>query len=277
MIRIGKGYNLKITSLAIVMILSFTGIVYPTPNLKQILRLPTGQADDTFVRIKAAYIRDVLQQHPELKAYLLDDKNTEIRLVALGEKPAYWSYGAKAQDELRIIKEISEKLDLRFIQYQYGTKTSCFIYDPKSLAKVFFQYKEELLDENNYLPAQEALPSPVSFFKAINLETIITDGVSVEKETQLMHLDKFLIAICQRGKANRSEGEPFPIGIAMGYNLEWVRVILERRKGKHVIYHSISSRRHSIWFFSADKSSGDALLERWIKMAEAGKDIISMI
>ena len=116
MLKFKKGLNIKIILIALSITLLLTGRnAYSFSFYNDTLRLKIGQYDDTFIRIKAGYIGQVLDR--EEIDYLLETRNITLLLVAVGSKPAYWSWNWKGKEdkELQKIRQIAEKLDLRFI------------------------------------------------------------------------------------------------------------------------------------------------------------------
>jgi len=285
MIKFKKVSTFGILCTIIIGVLFFTANTCPPFASGNTLRLPVGQEDDTFIRIQALFIKTSLRAYPKEQAYLLDPKNTTLLLVALGMKPAYWSWLFKmTNEELDLVKNISEILGLRFVFYNRRSRNSaisCFVYNPKALASVFFEHRKELLSPDFYLGRVINKESCLEAFKKIDLEKIINSGRLDDVRGQLVQLDNYLVTINQVTWPHSTERdispEPFPIGLAMGYNSSDVKEYLRARKNRvnpQEYLNLVISNTHDLMIASRDPNIALSMLANWIKARDMAQQII---
>jgi hypothetical protein len=285
MIKFKKVSTLGILCAIIISVLFFIANTYPSFASGKTLRLPVGQEDDTFIRIQALFIKTSLQLYPKEQAYILDPKNTTLLLVALGIKPAYWSWRFKMkEEELDLINNIAKILGLRFVSYNNLSSykgMSCFVYNPKALASVFFEHRKELLSPDFYLGKAVDKESCLEAFKTIELEKIINSGNLDDITAQLVQLDRYLITISQITSPFSTERdtspEPFPIGLAMGYDTLDVKLYFSLRRDlvdpqKHL--YLVISDTHDLIIASRDSNIALSLLANWIRARDTAQQII---
>lgn len=266
----------------IIISLLFTGIVYAFPSMQGTLRLPLGQEDDTLIRIKAACIKKALEPYSRERAYLLDPKNTTLLLAVLDVKPAYWSWSPKKTPrEFRIIQNISEILGLRFISYDpFGNnmaETACFVYNPKTLAAVFLKYKEQLMNPDFYLGRITEPQISIEAFKSIDLEGIVASERFEEMGEQLEKLDNYIVTITRVRSTNDVSSEPYPLGLAMGYDGLDVEEYLKARKdmvSPSQRLNVVVSSTHDVMMALRDRDATEKLLTEWIGARDMAQRII---
>jgi len=285
MIKFKKVSTFGILCAIIISALFFTANACPSFVPEKALRLPVGQEDDTFIRIQALFIKTSLKAYPKEQAYILDPKNTTLLLVALGIKPAYWSWLFKmTAEELDMVKNISKALGLRFVSYNRlsgDTDISCFVYNPKALAGVFLKHRKELLSPDFYLGRAINKGSCLEAFGKIDLEKIINGEASDDVSGQLALLDNYLITINQVAWPFTTERkispEPYPIGLAMGYNSLDVKEYLRARKDMvhpEEYLNMIISNTHDLMIASRDPNIALSIIANWIKSRDAAQRII---
>ncbi|MBU1913130.1 MAG: hypothetical protein KKB22_06345 [Candidatus Omnitrophica bacterium] len=284
--KIKKVLKSKIT-LILIAILFVNGhaLCFPYPN--DALRLTLGQEDDTLIRIKAVCVINALRAYPEERAYILGPKNTTLLLVSLGIKPAYWSWkiGGIREGELNLIQNISKILGLRFISYNFGnnTKKACFVYNPKELARVFLENKEQLMTVGAYLGRTVDPQKSIEIFGTINLETIVNTGNLETKVDELTRLDEYLTTVGQipprHSERKQVYFEPFPVGLAMGYYSRDAMAYLEAKRERIPPTSRLVFLRSGEYDFavgSIDENIARAIFDKWLKARKAVEDIIDV-
>ena len=282
--KIKKVLKSKI-ALILIAILLISGHTLSFPYQNDALRLTLGQEDDTLIRIKAVCVINTLQAYPEEKAYLLDPKNTTLLLVSLGIKPAYWSWkiGGVKDEELNLIQNISRILGLRFISYQFGnnTKKACFVYNPKELAQVFLENKEQLMTVGAYLGRTVDPQKSIEIFGKIGLETIVNTINLETKWDELTRLDEYLTTVGQilprHLERKQVYFEPFPVGLAMGYYSRDAMAYLEAKRERipptsRLVF--LRSSEYDLAVGSIDENIARAIFDKWIKARKVVESII---
>jgi len=274
--KINKVLKTNIISIALSITLLLTGNVYSLTFYNDTLRLQIGQYDDTLIRIKASYLGQVLDK--EEIDYLLETTNITLLLVAVGSKPAYWSWNwrGKKDEELKKIQRIAEKLDLRFVRYTPQNEL-CFVYNPKILATVFLQHKDWLLSREAYIGGNKySVDDFLHTFEQIDLHVLVDYGSSrEEKESVLRYLDEYLkMAGWSTTQRGRNYIEPGIIGLIMGYLFKDVVDYLElRRSGKSLKgrINWVMRLGNEIMIASNDTRAANKLADEWIR----ARDIVA--
>ena len=118
-------------------------------------------------------------------------------------------------------------------------------------------------------------------FGKIDLEKIINGEASDDVSGQLALLDNYLITINQVAWPFTTERkispEPYPIGLAMGYNSLDVKEYLRARKDMvhpEEYLNMIISNTHDLMIASRDPNIALSIIANWIKSRDAAQRII---